>query len=233
MNKNHNLVNIDVIANKIYKNPLLKDVNFEDIIDYTLSVIKILRLDDLYDQKKCKLTVQDHRAYLKDPFITIKTVDLVVPRVGLKPMVMSNSGVKYHGDKFPIGPQSYSINNKTIHTSFSSGQIAVTFTALRLDEDGLPLIVDSEALIRAVVSYIKSEVYSVLFDLGKLPEASLRRAEQDYYFEIGQASSELKGFDNDDDLESFSREYNRMFQTSDNHRNRGAATSIRENKNNF
>lgn len=230
MNKNSNFVSIDVIANNIYKNPLLKDLNFEDIIDYTVSVLKILRMSDIYETNACYVDIKNHKGYVKAPFLNIKTVDKVVNNE-LIPLVDSNAHSKYHNrDKknSNINSMSYSVNNRMIHTSFKEGKVFVTFDSLILDEDNLPMIPNSEALIRAIQSYIKSEVYSVLFDLGKIPKQSLDTARQDYFFCIGQASSEYKDFNNVDDMESFIREWKRPVQMENNHGNRDNFTNMRE-----
>lgn len=224
MNKNKTYVSIDVIANNIYKNPLLKDVNFEDIIDYTTSVLKILRLNDIYETNACYVDIKNHKGYIKAPFLNVVTVDKVQGQ-SLEPMVMSNAHTHHHTKE---GSLSYDVENRMIHTSFKEGRIFVTFNSLKLDNDGLPMIPNSEALIKAIQALIKSEVYTIMFDLGKISKQSLDFARQEYYFNIGQAETEYKGFANDDDLESFVRDWTRPVQLDNAHATRGNTTSNRE-----
>lgn len=224
MNKNLNFVSIDIIANNIYKNPLLKDINFEDIIDYTVSILKILRLNDIYEINACYIDIKNHKGFIKAPFLSVRTVDKVENNK-LEPMVGTNAHTSFHNKETSF---SYSVSNRMIHTSFKEGQVFVTFNSLKLDEDGLPMIPNSEALIRAIQAHIKAEIYNVMFDLGKITKQSLDMARQDYYFSIGQAETEYKGFANDDDIEAFVRDWTRPVQLKNVHKDRGNTTSNRE-----
>lgn len=231
MSKSMNFVSIDVIANKIYQNPLLKDVNFDQIIDGVVSVLKILRQEDVYEINACYVEVKNFKGMIKAPFLTIETVDRVEGQ-RLIPMVVSNSHnaktMNMNKSRGEVNSNVYKINNRMIHTGFQNGRVFVTFKTLILDEDGHPMIPDSEALIRAICSFIKAEVYNVMVDIGKVTENALQRALRDYYFEIGQASSEFKDFDNVDDMESFIRDWTRPVQLVDTHHNRANTTSTRE-----
>ena len=219
MSANLNYISIDTIANNIYKNPLLKSLNFEDIIDYTLSVLKILRMDNLYENYGCFVKIENYKGGLKGYPIKVLTVDKVVNNNKKIPMVVSNSHTNFSNKNSDTN--SYTIRNKVIHTDFERGTVFVVFTSLILDEDGLPMIPDSEALLRAIQAHIKAEVYSVMNDLGKLPRDSYMDAKQEYLFYIGQAENEFKDFINEDDREAFLRDWTRPIPVDSNHRTRG------------
>lgn len=221
MNKNFNFISLDIIANKIYKNPLLKNVNYEDIIDLTLSVIKVARISGLYIEESCNLKVEDFKTLIPKTSLNIKTVNYCRGK-DIIPMKRSSYTLNNQRDKTRYKNESYSytINNQIIHTSFESGDIFITFDTIKIDEDGIPMIPDSEALIRAIIAYIKVEVYTVLVDLGKLGERALDRAEREYYFNIGKAQSEFQGFDNEDHLSSFQDGWSRLFVEGNDHDSR-------------
>jgi len=234
MNRSHNYVSIDVIANKIYKNPLLKDINFEDIIDYTLSVIKILRVPGVYKEESCYKEIENHMVALPKIALNIKTVDLCIGN-RLIPIRESTYSLSNHTDKinqnYNHHNNTYSINNQILKTSCKQGKIFITFDTIKVDNDNIPMIPDSEALLRAVEAYIKIQVYTVLVDLNKLSERALNRAEQEYYFNVGKAQSEFQGFNNEDSIDSFLNGWKRTFNSEDEHRNRHSGDSIKQNIN--
>lgn len=236
---NHNttgFISIDVIANKIFKNPLLKDVNFEDIIDHTLSVIKIAKVPGIYHEESCFKDVDNHMISIPKNALNIKTVDYCYGK-NLIPMTMSSDSLSNHIQKLPnrsdnlhngYSQKTYSINNNIIKTSFPKGTIFITFDTIRVDENDIPMIPNSEALLRAIEAYIKVQVYSVLADLQKVSERALNRAEQDYLWYIGKAQSEYQGFKNEDDMESFINGWKRQFLSQKDHSNRYSQESKAE-----
>jgi len=234
MNRSQNYVSIDVIANKIYKNPLLKDINFEDIIDYTLSVIKILRVPGVYKEESCYKEVDNHMIALPKNALNIKTVDLCIGN-RLIPIRESTYSLSNHlnkiNEQYNHHNNTYSINNQILKTSCKKGKIFITFDTIKVDNDNIPMIPDSEALLRAIEAYIKIQVYTVLVDLNKLSERALNRAEQEYYFNVGKAQSEFQGFNNEDSIDSFLNGWKRTFNSEDEHRNRHYGDSIKQNIN--
>lgn len=219
-NKSHNFVSIDVIANKIYKNPLLKDMNFEDIIDHALSVVRIAKVPGVYVEESCVKNVVDHKAMIPKTALNIKKVYHVSGRNNI-PMVMSSDSsfnqIDGRTDEKQRATLTYSVNNNMITTAARSGVIKVIFDTIKTDEDNIPMIPDSEALIMAIEAKIKFEVYSVLSDLGKISDRAVNRAETDYSWYIGKAQSEFQGFTNEDDMEGFINGWKRTFITSGEH----------------
>lgn len=232
-NTNNNYISLDVIANKIYKNPLLKDLNYEDIIDFSLSVLKIAKVRGTYKEESCYKDIIDHKVLLPKNALNLKTVDLVSGR-SLVPMRRSTYSLNNHQEKLNCnlenekGNNTYSVNNNMIITSCSKGKVFITFDTIMQDEDGIPMIPDSESLIRAIESYIKMQAFTVMVDMGKLGERSLARVEQDYYFNIGKYQSEQQGFSNEDEMESFLNGWKRTFLSSNEHDNRYAMESKKE-----
>lgn len=224
MNRSFNFITIDDIINKVYKNPLLKDVNPEDIIDTTVSLIKLLKLKDTYKRDHCILEVKEGKAKLPKPALNMISVDFMYGDRKI-PMVMSTSTYNNKNVK-DLGRYTYGINNRIITTSFREGKIYVTFDTFMIDEDNHPMIPDSEAFQKALLFRIKADAYAVLFDLGKLPEASLRRAEQDYYFYVGKTQEEFQSFANDDNMAAFANDWTSWFQKDNNHADRDGSRSI-------
>lgn len=231
-------ISIDVIANKIYKNPLLKDINFEDIIDYTLSVIRIAKVPGIYQEESCFKEVDNYMVSIPKSALNIKTIDYCYGK-NLIPMIISSDSLSNHNQKLDnrnddfahngYSTKTYNINNNIIKTSFPKGTIFITFDTIKIDENDIPMIPNSEALLRAIEAYIKVQVYSVLVDLQKVSERALNRAEQDYLWYIGKTQTEYQGFKNEDDMESFLNGWKRQFLSSNDHSTRYSQESRKEN----
>jgi hypothetical protein len=111
------------------------------------------------------------------------------------------------------------------------GKVMLVYDVINTDEDGIPLIINSEALIKAITNYIKTQVFEVLVDLGKLQESSLIRAEREYCWYIGQAQTEFAGIGNVDEMESFINEHVSLFNVSSLHSDRYESSSDKEHIN--
>lgn len=227
-NRNYNYISLDVIANKIYKNPILKDVNYEDIIDFALSVVKIAKVPGVYQQEGCYKDVISHKVAVPKEALNIKSVDLCYNN-NLIPMVMSTESTlnqisKTHDNRDKYGYSNtsnrYTISNSLIITELPECKIFITFDTIRVDENGIPMIPDSEAFIRAVEAYIKLQVYTVMVDLGKLSERALNRVEQEYYFNIGKAQTEFQEIQNEDHMEAVINGSTKFFDIGNDHSTR-------------
>lgn len=229
MNRTVNNVSIDVIINKILKNPLAANLNPEEIIDSVISLIKLLNLNALYKIDYCFLDVKDYKARIPKPALSVKSVDFVLNNKRKVPMVVSTSG--YRGtnqNEADRGRYTYYINNQMITTSFKEGKIFIIFNSIALDENNHPLIPDNESFLKACENDILVNLYSVMVDLGKLPMSSLQRVERERAWYIGQTQEHYQGFINEDHAESFARDWTRLFDNQDQHSNRDADRSVNQ-----
>lgn len=67
----------------------------------------------------------------------------------------------------------------------------MAYEAIGVDQDGYPLIPDNSALTRALELYIKKQVFTILFDLGKITQQVYQNIQQDYAWAVGQAKSSM------------------------------------------
>jgi hypothetical protein len=266
-------VSLDLIANKILKHPLMKSVNYEDIIDYALTVIKLCKSPGAVKEETCFRRIENHLVQIPKQSLSINAVEYVDERGNQTPMRMSSNtlGKQFNKldtkiaygksiqssfdysdgiyndpgvdlvvketDVFKVSTQEicstfkYQVNNNHVVCSMESGKVMLVFNVINTDEDGIPLIVNSEALIKAIENYIKTQVFEVLVDLGKLSEGSLARAEREYCWYIGQAQTEFAGLSNVDEMESFINEHVSLFNVSSLHSDRYESSSDKEHVN--
>lgn len=235
-NRNFQYVSMDVIANRILKHPLLKDLNYEDIISHAVDVLRLVNVPATYEEKSSYHDIIEYKAKLPDDNLNLKTVDFVHPSGNTTPMVIATDTLHNHHSKLNKNRNlyqtvlTYSINGGMIHTNKETGRIFITYDQLKCGEDGFPMIPDSIPLIKAIENYIKIQAFGVMVDLNKIPGSSLQRAEQEYSWYIGKAQAEFQGFVNDDDTESFLRDFKKLFIETTNHKERNMYNVNREQR---
>lgn len=180
-------VNIREILSRLLRHPLLQDVTLEQVIQYTVDFIGIFGLPKMYLDKEEVRTIKDYRAQLPEDFISIIQVK-DKNNLCLRSMTETfspNSHEKYHMDS------TYKVQGSIIFTSFKEGEIVVAYKAIPVDDQGLPLLIDNPVFLRALESYIKKEVFTILFDVGKISPAVLQNTQQHYAWAAGQLQSEF------------------------------------------
>lgn len=225
-NTNHEYVSIDYITNRILKHPLLKDTNPEDINDLVIGCLRMGNLPGLNKDVVCKRKIDCHKVLIPKEALRVKKVGLVVGNT-IKPLYYNNTNSGLTPKT--IGPtNTYTINDRVIIVPFEKGEVVITYESFILDESGIPMIPKSETMFRMLDSYVKMNVFGVLFDLGKISEKSLLRAEQDYYFYIGKLETEYKGIRNEDHMEAIINNHTRLFDV-DGVDNQGIKTVLKSN----
>ena len=68
---------------------------------------------------------------------------------------------------------SFKTQGQVLYVSFKTGDVSVSYKSIPVDKDGLPLLIDNSVFLRALEAYIKREVFTILFDMGKITPAVL------------------------------------------------------------
>ena len=72
--------NISRIADRIMRHPLMQDISFETILDYTLDFIQIVGCPQFFEEKTAILEVNKYRALLPCDFVSMIQVRVNDPR---------------------------------------------------------------------------------------------------------------------------------------------------------
>ena len=195
MVNNVGFINIRVILDRLLRHPLLTDLNLETAIQYSVDFIGIMGLPKVYVDKIETVEIENYRGMLPCDLVAIEQVR------------MHNNGVVLRGmtDNFNTlssrGSSQRNIHNKAeltfktqgrvIYTSFQEGSVDISYRAMMLDEEGLPLLPDNSVFLKALEMYIKKEWFTILFDLGKLNNQVLQNTQQEYAFRAAQCNNEF------------------------------------------
>jgi hypothetical protein len=190
-----NLVSIGEIIYRINEHPLLQSIRRSDIINHVKTVIELVGVPGVKNEKMVSLDVKDYRAEL--PFDFMERVSVRVYD-GTDRIVLTDSTDEFtkfnkeiYGDKKSDHIYTYKIAGQFIYTDFKEGTIEVIYKTYNTDEKGWPMIPRNESLILAIEYYIRWRHFSILADQNANFERSAARAEAQYTWYVGQAMNSL------------------------------------------
>lgn len=203
-------INIREALSRTLRHPLLQDVTLEQAIQYVIDFIGIFGLPQMYAHKEALLSVEEFKCELPCDLISIEMVK--EPRSGLSLRYMTDVFNPNHGmhNRFHKGHElSFKTQGRTLFTSFPHGKIVLSYLAISVDEDGLPLLLDDPVYQLALDAYIKREVFTVLFDQGKIQLNVLQSAELRYASAAGRLETHFK-MPSLSEMESITRMWNQL-----------------------
>jgi hypothetical protein len=170
---------------------LLQEFTLEQAIQYTIDFIGIFGFPELYEDKQAEIDICDFRGKLPCDLVSIDMVKDCKTNVPLRSMTAAfNPGGKYY-NHLRQEPQ-FKTQNRTIITSFPEGKVIIAYKAIPVDDEGLPLLVNNTKYMRALELYVKCQLFTMLFDEGKITQQVLSHTEQEYGWAAGQLSEEFK-----------------------------------------
>lgn len=112
------LVSIKLVADRLYRNPLMKDMTYEFIIDNALELMRIIDAPSIYTKRKESINVVNYRA--SKPVNMMSVDEIVRIDRGSKEPIQSTDFVAqdfiYQGDeKINRETLTYSLNSKYIN----------------------------------------------------------------------------------------------------------------------
>lgn len=191
-----NLVSIKMIADRLMRNPLMKDLSYEFIVDNAIQVLRILEAPSIFVTRREGLNVVNYRALKPADMINVQGI--VRTDLGGTPLTLTSSEdisqEFFHvGNNLPSRKDNtYSLNSKYVNVNFEKGSINIIYKAIATDEECYPLVLDNETLLRCIESYIKWKWFDILNDMDMISDRKLNKAETDYCFNVAQADANLK-----------------------------------------
>lgn len=171
-----NYICIKEILNRVLRHPLLKKLTMEDAIYYTLDFIRTVGLPQIYTNKEEVVTIDDYRALLPCDCIAVNAVKNCKTGIALKHLLAHFTA---NHNKLNGSP-AYKIQSNVIYTNFKHGDVLVSYRAIMVDEEGLPMLPDDPTFLRALELYIKKEWFTILFDLGEIRSDILTNTQIEY-----------------------------------------------------
>ena len=212
MNNEIRYTNIREALSRTLRHPLLQDVNLEQALQYTLDFIGIFGLPCMYQHKEEVLHIEDFRVELPCDLIRIELIKDCKSGISLRSMTDVFNPQHNHAnveERRKFHELSFKTQGRTLFCSFPHGDVAMAYLALPVDDEGMPLLIDDANYMLALDAYIKREVFTYLFDEGKIQGPVLQKAEQRYAQAAGRLSTHFK-VPSMSEMESITRMWNTL-----------------------
>lgn len=214
MIKEYQYTSIRQVLDELKKHPLLQDLTLEQVVSYVISFIGIFGMPKLYQNKEEVLHIDDFRALLPCDLVSINQIKECETGICLRSMTDNfmprEQQDKNTGYKLPQ-ELTFKTQGQILYVSFKTGDVLLSYKAIPLDRDGFPLLIDNPVFLKALEVYIKREVFTVLFDMGKITPAVLQNTQQQYAWLAGQLQSEFN-IPSISEMESISRMWTSLIQ---------------------
>lgn len=177
------------------RHPMLRDIPFETAVEYTVDFISLMGTPALYSEKTTIVPISEWRGQLPCDF-----EHMIQVRSAGGHGVLSGSVYRYSGDSFHMSPNkpnpdhtdlTYKIQGMVIFTSTKDVDLEIAYRAFAVDDEGYPLLPDNTSFLRGLENYIKLQWFTILYDMGKLPQQVLQNTQQEYAWAAGDAQSEF------------------------------------------
>lgn len=184
-------VPLSVIADRIYKRKILKDITEDDILDNAVSCIKLIGSEAIVSKVPYKITIEEYRGTLPTNILQVESIRYLGENGDSPPIVMRPSSSTFDIDttRERLYGLTYDIKGNIIFTSLEAGIIEMTVTKLATNEVGELMIQNDESLLKAIEFYIAYQHLSNLHDLGQVPDKIVAKYESEYLFYVAQAET--------------------------------------------
>ena len=217
MIKDIQYIRLQEVLSRCTRHPLMKDLTLEAGIQYALDFIRINGLPDLFENKEVIVPINCYRGTLPCDLVAVNQVMDTCSGICLRSTTDTFYPDGHEDLKYSTGPWIYgdeltfTTRNFIIYTSLKEGEVKVNYQAIPVDEDGYPLLIDNSVYLRALEAYIKKQVFTILFDTGKIQAAVLQNAQQEYAWAAGQLNSEFS-IPSTSEMESIMRSWTTLVQ---------------------
>lgn len=181
-----NYISVQKVMDDLLVHPLLQDLPYERVINYTVEFIRIVGMPKLFIQKTVQLHIDDYRCLLPcDYYKEVQIRDVKSQQLLRKTSSSFDITKDYSSDI------QYKVQGDILYTSMREHDVDFSYEALPVDDEGYPLLLDNAKFIRALEAYIKYQWFTILFDVGKITQQAYQNAKRDYSFYVGQAQTDL------------------------------------------
>lgn len=176
-----NYISIRQIMDDLLADDTMKDLSFERVVNYAVEFIRIVGMPRAFEEKVADIEIEDYRGLLPcDFFEEVQVKDMK----GFEYISMETA---FHSRQ----AFTYKIKGNVIFTSVKKTKLSLAYRAIKVDQDGFPLIPDNGTFARALELYVQKRYFTNLFNGGKISRDVLHNTQQEYAFYVGQAQSDL------------------------------------------
>lgn len=176
-----NYISIRQILDDLLADDMMKGLSLERAVNYAVEFNRIVGMPRVFEEKVEEIKIENYRGVLPCDFFE-------------EIQVKECNGPEYLSMETPFHNNigyTYKIQGNVIITSTKETTLKVAYRALKVDDDGYPMIPDNGTFARALELYIQKRYFTILFNSGKVSRDVLQNTQQEYAFYVGQAQSDL------------------------------------------
>ena len=182
-----NYISIQQILDDLLDDELMQGLSLERAVNYAVEFIKVVGMPPIFEHKIAKVPIHNHRGELPCDFYEV--IQVKDPK-GFA-YISSEGSFSNANKKSDYHAFTYTIKGNVIFTSTKEVDVEVAYHALKVDDNGYPLLPDNGTFPRALELYIQKRYFTKLFNSGKIAINVLQNVQQEYAFYVGQAQSAL------------------------------------------
>lgn len=182
-----NYISIQQILDDLLDDELMQGLSLERAVNYAVEFIKVVGMPPIFEHKIAKVPIHNYRGELPCDFYEV--IQVKDPK-GFA-YISSEGSFSNANKKSDYHAFTYTIKGNVIFTSTKEVDVEVAYHALKVDDNGYPLLPDNGTFPRALELYIQKRYFTKLFNSGKIAINVLQNVQQEYAFCVGQAQSAL------------------------------------------
>lgn len=200
-----NYISIRQILDDLLDDDMMKGLSLERAVDYAVKFIQKIGMPPIFEEKIAHIKIKNQRGILPCDFY-----EMVQVRGIHGPALVYSLGSFDDKNCF-----TYKIQGNIIFTS-KNEDIEISYRAIKVDDEGFPLIVDNGTFADALELFIKKRHFTNLFNSGKINQNVLQNTQQEYAWAVGQASTDLVRLSLDQ-MESFKNSWCTLLEKTRHH----------------
>lgn len=187
VNERTEFVDIREILARVTQHPMLKNVDLEQAIRYTAEFIGVVGCPKFYCDKQDDIHIEEFKGLLPCGLVAITQVKDKKTGFCMRSMTDTFKPREYNHHSEPA----FKTQGNIIFTSFKTGDITISYKAIPVSKEGIPLLINNEVFLRALELYIKKRVFTMLYDMGTIAVAVLNNAQLEYAYAVVQCEKEF------------------------------------------
>lgn len=215
-----NYVSLDMVIERLNTSKIPgQDWNISELKEWTWQALSKIGEVTRFIEKSVEVEISDNKGYLPQTLHELRNV------------LDATSGFNLDkiGGGEPFRDLTYKINAGVIFTDFPEGSIIINGYYFPVDDDGKPLIPDTESFITAVYSYIRMKLGERLMWQNKISQGQYQMLEREWWYNCPNAKNESK-MPTEDSLHTFKKGFLKPFRNMYRNTNRGGSMITINNK---
>lgn len=213
----------------VLNNPLAADLSYEQAAEWAIDAIKLVGAPLSYVNSVSRpLEIVNHKVGLPDNLVQVRGIRYIwdVDNYDSQSVALTYAqDVYHHAEKCETNLTNsrydeftYTLQNNVLQTSVPDGHVQISYKALPVDEEGYPLIPDTEQMKQLMEYYIMFKYLEPLWTMGKVTDKVFEYYNQKKCFYMGAADTSLK-LSGNDQLEALGNAVNRLILNTNAHKN--------------